>query len=85
VSSEPGAGHAETFVKAVCELKSSGKSTERTGFVISWMAGIKFTFKNFGPKEFLESSFAPHAIRNGNDGIVLGWTHGLPVINQAKK
>jgi hypothetical protein len=49
------------------------------------MAGIKFTFKNFGPKEFLESSFAPHAIRNGNDGIVLGWTHGLPFFNQGKK
>ena len=38
---------AEKFVKAVWwEL---GKSTERMGFVITWMAGIKFTFKNFGP------------------------------------
>ena len=76
---------AEKFVKAVlCALKNIGISTERTGLVISSMAGIKFTFKNFGLKKILKSSFAPHAISNAMDGILLGWTLGLPFFIQGK-
>jgi hypothetical protein len=56
----------------------SSSSTRSARFIKKRMLRIRAAHLYFGTKEFLRSTFAPHASGNAEDSVFFGWADGCP-------